>query len=56
MKYFIQICLVSLFIFSGCKSEKTDKKEVKETKQEVVYDSFGAKISLDKAITFINAK
>ncbi len=50
MKYFIQFCLVVVFVFTACKQEKKEAKA--EEKIEVIskYDSFGAKISADKAI------
>jgi hypothetical protein len=51
MKYLIQFCLIVLFAFTACKEGKKTDKEVEQPNQEVVYDSFGDKISLDKAIT-----
>ncbi|ARV16168.1 DUF4920 domain-containing protein [Polaribacter sp. SA4-12] len=51
MKYLLQFCLIVLFAFTACKEGKKTAKEVEQPKQEVVYDSFGEKISLDKAIT-----
>ena len=51
MKYFIQLCLVALVVFTACKEEKKAEKSTEKDTKEVVYDSFGEKISLDKAIT-----
>lgn len=51
MKNIIQFCFIILFVFGACKNEKKDKKEVEKPKQEIAYNSFGAKISSDKAIT-----
>ena len=51
MKYFIQLCLVALVVFTACKEEKKAEKSTEKETKEVVYDSFGEKISLDKAIT-----
>ena len=51
MKLILQICAVALLIFTSCKNEKVEKKEV-ETKKEVAsFDSFGAKISAENALT-----
>ena len=47
----MQFCLVVLFVFTACKEEKKADKETVQPKQEVVYESFGAKIAADKAIT-----
>jgi hypothetical protein len=44
MKYLIKICLITIFVFTAC-------KENLKPKQEITYDSFGAKISLDDAIS-----
>ena len=51
MKYFAQFCLVVFLVFTACKQEK--KEEEKYKKNEVIkqYDTFGAKISSDNAIT-----
>lgn len=51
MKYLIQFCFFIIFGLTACKEVKKTNNEVIEPKQEVVYDSFGAKISLDGAIT-----
>lgn len=51
MKYLLQFCLIVLFAFTACKEGKKTDKKVEQPKQEVVYDSFGEKISLDDAIT-----
>lgn len=49
MKYFIQSCLVILFVFVACKDVKKEKNQTK--KQEITYSSFGEKISEDNALT-----
>lgn len=51
MKYFVQSCLVILLAFTACKEGEKSAKEIAEPKEEVVYNSFGAKIDLDNAIT-----
>ncbi|KGL58936.1 DUF4920 domain-containing protein [Polaribacter sp. Hel1_85] len=51
MKLIIRFCAVALLVFTACKEGKKAEKEVEQIKQEVVYDSFGEKITLDKAIT-----
>lgn len=51
MKYVVQFCFFVVFGLNACKEVKKTNDEVTELKQEVVYDSFGAKISLDGAIT-----
>ena len=51
MKNLVQLCFFILFGLTACKEVKKTNNEVAETKQEVVYDSFGAKVSLDGAIT-----
>ena len=51
MKNLVQLCFFILFGLTACKEVKKTNNEVAETKQEVVYDSFGAKISVDGAIT-----
>jgi len=51
MKYLIQFCFLILIGLTACKEGKKTDKEVEQPNQEVVYDSFGDKISLDKAIT-----
>ena len=51
MKYLLQFCLLVLLGFTACKKGAETDKEAKQPKQGVVYDSFGEKISLDKAIT-----
>ena len=51
MKYLIQLCFLILVGLTACKKVKNTDKDVIEPKQETVYDSFGAKISLDGAIT-----
>ena len=51
MKYLMQFCFLILVGFTACKNGRKIAKEVIKPKQEVVYDSFGAKISLDGAIT-----
>lgn len=51
MKYFIQLCLVALVVFTACKEEKKAEKSIEKESKEIVYDSFGEKITLDKAIT-----
>ncbi|MEO9570082.1 MAG: DUF4920 domain-containing protein [Polaribacter sp.] len=43
--------MITIVIFTSCKEVKKAEKEVEQTKQEIVYDSFGEKISLDKAIS-----
>lgn len=51
MKNLIQFCFLILVGFTACKEAKKTTKEVEQPKQEVSYDSFGEKISLDKTIT-----
>ncbi|MCG1036029.1 DUF4920 domain-containing protein [Polaribacter sargassicola] len=51
MKYLAQICLVTILAFTACKESKKETREAVEPKQEVVYDSFGEKITLDDAIS-----
>ncbi len=52
MKKLIQFCAVALLVFTGCKKEKTNDTENTETKAIAVnYDSFGDKITDDKAMT-----
>ena len=51
MKYFIQICLVAVFVFTACKQEKKEVKTEEKVEAATNYDSFGAKISSDKVIT-----
>lgn len=51
MKYLIKISMITLLIFTACKETKKAEKEVEQIKQEVVYDSFGEKITLENAIT-----
>ena len=45
MKLVLKICLVFLVAFTACKDGNTEKKEMKETKVVINYDSFGAEIS-----------
>ena len=52
MKYYIQICLVALFVFSACKQEKKEVKVEEKVEVKTAYDSFGAKITTDE---FINS-
>lgn len=51
MKYYIQICLVALFVFSACKQEKKEVKVDDKVVAEVKYDAFGAKISMEEFIS-----
>ena len=51
MKYFIQFCLVAVFVFTACKQEKKEVKVEEKVATTVNYNSFGAKISSDKVMT-----
>jgi hypothetical protein len=51
MKYLIQFCFVTLFIFTACKEEKKEVKAEEKATIETTYNSFGAKISSEEAIT-----
>lgn len=48
MKYILQYSIILLVVFTGCQEEK---KEFKKSVKENSYDSFGAKITVDKVST-----
>lgn len=51
MKIAIKYCAIALLLFTACKKGEKANKETKTTIKEVLYTSFGDKISEDKAIT-----
>lgn len=51
MKNLIKLCAVFLLVFTACKNSKEEKTTVKEEKLAVNFDSFGSKISADKALS-----
>lgn len=51
MKIAIKYCAIALLLFTACKKGEKANKETKTTIKEVIYTSFGDKISEDKAIT-----
>jgi hypothetical protein len=51
MKLILKFCVIALLVFASCKNEKVEKQAV-ETKKEVsTFESFGAKISAEEALT-----
>ncbi len=51
MKLLVRFFALSILVFASCKNEKADKKVVEVKKEIVEFDSFGDKISADKAMT-----
>lgn len=52
MKNWIKFCAVVLLVFTACKKNNVDKTDKEEVKKKVVnFDSFGAEITADKAMS-----
>lgn len=51
MKNLIKFCAVFLLVFTACKTSKEEKATVNEEKVAMNFDSFGDKISADKALS-----
>lgn len=51
MKTIIKFCAITLLVFTACKQQKTENKIEQKVEEATNYNSFGAKISSDKAMT-----
>ncbi|MCI2228948.1 DUF4920 domain-containing protein [Polaribacter sp. MSW13] len=51
MKLVLKFCVITLLIFASCKKEKATTSTEKTKKEVIAFDSFGDKISADKALT-----
>jgi len=51
MKLVIKFCAITFLVLASCKNYKTEKKAIETKKEILAFNSYGDKISAEKAIT-----